>query len=230
MASKNNTLTVPPVPANNTCILKTPTLALFIARRNSGKSYLMRHLLHVLSKGKKFDWIYVISPTSFNGEWSDIVGKKNVTDTFNAVWLERLMNAQAASIGKGRGSSGLIIMDDCLGSANFQEDIFTKLAIAGRHFKITVWATFQHYFKVPTVLRSNCDYMFILGNQQQKVVKALYEEYAPPDYDTYQELNTKFRSCTEDHGALLIDNTSGAASLHRVRAPSNPIKFKITSK
>ena len=46
-------------------VMQCPHLALYIARRNSGKSYLMRHLLHVLAKGKRFKWVIVISPLSF---------------------------------------------------------------------------------------------------------------------------------------------------------------------
>ena len=63
--------------------IKCPHLALFVARRNSGKSYLMRHLLHVLARGKKFRWVIVISPTKFNGEWSSVVGEEAVLDTFD---------------------------------------------------------------------------------------------------------------------------------------------------
>ena len=58
--------------------LKCPHLALFIARRNSGKSYIMRHFLHVLARGHKFKWVLVVTPTKFNGEWTAIVGEDNV--------------------------------------------------------------------------------------------------------------------------------------------------------
>ena len=64
-------------------ILQCPHLCLFIARRNSGKSYLMRHLLHVLAKGKKFKWVLVVAPTKFNGFWSEIVGDDAVLDHFD---------------------------------------------------------------------------------------------------------------------------------------------------
>ena len=63
-------------------ILQCPHLCLFLARRNSGKSYLMRHLLHVLARGHKFKWVLVVSPTKFNQEWTSVVGDDAVLDTF----------------------------------------------------------------------------------------------------------------------------------------------------
>ena len=44
-------------------MIKANTLGLFIARRNSGKSYLMTHLLYLMAKAKNFNWVVVISPT-----------------------------------------------------------------------------------------------------------------------------------------------------------------------
>ena len=48
--------------------LSTPNLSLFIARRNSGKTHLQKHLLYILAKGQRFKWVLVVTPTAFNGE------------------------------------------------------------------------------------------------------------------------------------------------------------------
>jgi hypothetical protein len=211
-------------------VIKTPTLALFIARRNSGKSYLMRHLLSVLAKGKRFEWVYIISPTAFTGEWSSVVGDRNVSDRFDPDWMNQLLAQQAKSIKADKPSPGLIILDDCLGSTSFQQEVFTKIAVAGRHYQVTIWATFQHYHRVPTVMRSNADYVFVLGAQQRKVITAMMDEYAPPEVETWQQLGKKLVEAAEDHGALLIDNSDGAASLHVVRAPADPKPYRLTYK
>ena len=83
-----------PAAAVKPFVMACPHLALFVARRNSGKSYLMRHLLHVLARGKKFRRVLVISPTSFNGEWSAVVGGDNVLSVFDADQVEHLMDRQ----------------------------------------------------------------------------------------------------------------------------------------
>ena len=49
-----------------------------MARRNSGKTTLMKHLLGVLARGKKFHWVTVVSATAFNGEWATVVGERHV--------------------------------------------------------------------------------------------------------------------------------------------------------
>ena len=143
--------------------ITTPHLALFVARRSSGKTHLQKHLLYVLAKGGRFKWVLVITPTAFNGEWASIVGAENVLPVFDPEQVETLMQRQADLREDGIDNSGLLCLDDCLGSANFQSDLFTKIASAGRHYRITVWASFQHYHKCPTVIRTNADYLYIMG-------------------------------------------------------------------
>jgi hypothetical protein len=218
-----------PTPAPG-LVIKTPTLALFIARRNSGKSYLQKHLLSILARGKRFEWIFVVSPTSFNMEWSSIVGEANVSSEFDPDWMNALLASQAKSIKAGKGSSGLIILDDCVGSTSFHQDVVTKIAVTGRHFLLTCWCSFQHWFKAPSLMRSNADYVFSLGPQPKKALIAIMEEYAPPEVDTWQALKKRFDGATQDHGALLIDNSDGCASLRTVRAPPTPTKFKLVHK
>ena len=77
-------------------VLQCPHLGLFVARRNSGKSYLMRHLLHVLARGHKFKWVLVVTPTKFNGDWTSIVGDDNVLDRFDPEQIATLFDRQAA--------------------------------------------------------------------------------------------------------------------------------------
>ena len=93
--------------------LKCPHLCLFVARRNSGKSYLMRHLLHVLAKGKKFKWVLVVAPTKFNGFWSEIVGDESVLNTFDSEQIAVLFDRQAALREDNVSNEGLLILDDC---------------------------------------------------------------------------------------------------------------------
>ena len=154
-------------------VLTTPHLGLFIARRCSGKTHLQQHLLYVLAKAGRFKWVLVICPTAFTGDWGAIVGEKNVLSVFNEEQVETLMQRQADLREDGVDNSGCLILDDCLGSADFQSSLFTKIASAGRHYRITVWASFQHYHKCPTVIRTNADYLYIMGVQNEKVIRCL---------------------------------------------------------
>ena len=207
--------------------LKTPHLGLFVARRNSGKTTLMRHLLYTLARGQKFRWVTVISPTAFNGEWTSIVGDQSVLPTFDEDYIADLMEEQAGLRDSGTDNPGLLILDDCLGAANFQSEVFTRLASAGRHYQISLWISTQHFFKLPPVLRTNADYMFVLGVQNERVARALWEEFGGLSFDTWKALQAFAATATRDFGALCVNNTDARSPVSVVRAPSKQPAFKI---
>jgi hypothetical protein len=114
-----------------------------------------------------------------------------------------------------------------MGTADFGSAVFTRIASAGRHYGVSVWASFQHYHKCPTVLRSNADYVFCLNVQNDKVSKALYEEYGPPGFSTWQALKAYAAKASKDYGALCIDNSKGGKVMV-VRAPKSKASYKIS--
>jgi hypothetical protein len=210
--------------------ISTPHLALFLARRNSGKTHLQKWILYTLAKAGRFKWVLVICPTAFTGDWGSIVGPENVLPTFDAAQVETLMERQAELREDGVENDGLIVFDDCLGSANFQSELFTKIASAGRHYRITVWASFQHYHKCPTVIRTNADLVFVMGVQNEKVLKSLYEEYGGLGFDDVKALRAYALKATQSYGSMCVDNTSAGARgspVRTVRAPAKLPAFKI---
>ena len=86
-------------------MIKVNTLGLFIARRNSGKSYLMTYLLYIMSKANNFNWVVAVSPTKHTGEWSAIVGENEVKESFEAEWLKSILEQQALLRKKKRTKS-----------------------------------------------------------------------------------------------------------------------------
>lgn len=203
--------------------IECPHLALFHARRNSGKTVLMKHLLGTLARGQKFSWVTVVSATAFNGEWQEVVGEENVLAEFDPEWLEELLARQATL----KDNPGLLILDDCLGEADFGSKIFTRIAAAGRHFGVTCWASFQHYHKCPTVLRSNADYVFCLNVQNERVAKSLFEEYGPPGFKDWKVLRDFAAKATRDYGVMVVDNSKGG-KISVIRAPAKPKPYKIS--
>ena len=216
-----------PAAAVKAFVMQCPHLALFIARRNSGKSYLMRHLLHVLARGKKFRWVLVISPTAFNGEWSAVVGEDNVLSQFDPDQVSHLMDRQAELREDGVDNPGLLILDDCLGSCDFGSSLFTRIASAGRHYRVSVWVACQHYNKMPPVIRTNSDYLFVLGTQNDRVVKALWDEFGGLGFDDWRAFRAHAAAAVKDFGALVIDTHDARHPVRRVRAPSKPAEFQL---
>ena len=208
-------------------VMQCPHLALYIARRNSGKSYLMRHLLHVLARGKRFKWVIVISPTSFTQEWGSIVGSDNVLSKFDPEQVGHLMDRQGELREDGVDNPGLLILDDCLGAANFQSDLFTRIASAGRHYRVSVWVACQHMFKMPPVIRTNSDYLFILGTQNDRVIKALWDEFGGLGFDDWKAFRAHAAAAVKDFGSLVVDTHDAKSPVRCVRAPGKPAEFQL---
>ena len=138
------------------------------------------------------------------------------------------MEEQAELREQGVDNPGLIVLDDCLGAANFNSDTFTKLAASGRHYGITLWISFQSYFKAPTVVRANSDYLFILGTQNERVIKALYDEFGGLGFESHAALRTYTATATANYGAMCVDNLDQKAPTKIVRAPAKLPQFRIT--
>ena len=207
-------------------VIKTPNLSLFLGRRNTGKSTLMIHLLRTLAKAQKFAWVRVYSPTAFTGVWWGIVGESNVEAVFDTEELEAILESQASIRSRGGKNEGLVILDDCLGSVSFQNDLWTRIASSGRHYGLTFWVSAQHLFKLPPVVRSNADYTYILGVQPDRVVKALHEEGGGLGLDL-PAFRERVAAAVRDFGALVIDSHDQAHPLRTIRAPSRPTIFRI---
>ena len=140
------------------------------------------------------------------------------------------MERQAQLREEGVDNPGLVIMDDLIGAAHFANDVFTRLACAGRHYKITCWIACQHLFKLPPVLRSNSDYLFILGVQNTKVIQALWEEFGGLGFDDARALKEYALKATQSFGAMCVDNTSTGSKgspVRTVRAPAKLPQFRI---
>ena len=175
----------------------------------------------------------MICNTSFTGDWGSIVGEENVLPVFDPEQLEILMVRQAQLREEGVDNPELVIMDDLIGAANFASDVFTRLACSGRHYKITCWIACQHLFKLSPCLRTNSDYLCILGVQNTKVIQALWEEFGGLGFNDVKALKAYAIEATRNFGALTIDNTQAGAKgspCRTVRAPAKLPQFRITQR
>lgn len=219
MAAVNNSAVKLPV-------LKTPNLMCVIAKRNSGKSHLLKHLLHGCMKRKQFKWVLVFSATAFNGEWSKIVGEKNVYSEFDPVMLEGLLENQAKLVKKKKHKPGLIIMDDMVGTANFKGDTMTKIAIMSRHFGISCWISNQYYSKLPPTIRQNSDVCLILNSIGESIARKLCEEFPSTIHKTHRDIEAYVNENTVNFGCVMINNTQ-QCEYSIIRAPAHESTLRL---
>jgi len=100
-------------------------------------------------------------------------------------------------------------MDDCLSSkgAWLKDETIMEIFMNGRHYDIMYMLTMQFPLGIPPELRSNFDYIFILGEDFISNQKRIYEHYAGmfPSFELFQKV---FNAVTSDFGCMVIDNCS----------------------
>jgi GTPase SAR1 family protein len=84
----------------------------------------------------------------------------------------------------------------------------------GRHWNMIHIMAVQYAMDIPTGLRSCVDYIFILANSIKSEREKLYENFASGCIPTFQDFCDILDQLTEDHTALVIDNTSQSNKLH----------------
>ena len=187
----------------------------------------MLHLLKTLCKSKSVNWVLVISPTAFcEGVWSAVVGAEHVREEFDENELESILDQQAAIRSRGGSNRGLLVLDDCLSSVQWNSPLWTRIATAGRHFEVSVWITSQYYYKLPPVLRSNADTLYIMGSHPDRVVKSIYDENGGLDgCPTWQAFRELVKSGTFNYGCLVLESKTQA--LRTIRAPARAAPFRL---
>ena len=191
---------------NFTILNKTVGL---IAKRNSGKSCLLKYLVE--AERHKFARLYVICPTEkINRFYSDIVDDECIFDNYDEKWVEKLINKMTminSNKPQKERKNVLLILDDIVSDHNFhQSPTLKKLFIRGRHINIGIILTFQYLNLIPPVARVNLDYLFA-GQMNKQSVDLLISEFISGDISKEQFLKM-FNRCTRDYNFLVINNNS----------------------
>jgi hypothetical protein len=197
--------------------IKDDKVVVFIGKRETGKSFLIRDLLY---HHQSIPIGTVISGTeSANSFYSSIIPPLFIHEEFNPLIIENLLKRQktlALKITKDiqtRGTTSVdprtfMIMDDCLYDSSWTRDKYIRsLFMNGRHWKILYIVAMQYCMGIPPNLRTNIDYVFILRENIVANRKRLYEQFAGmfPDFDSFSQIMDQ---CTENYECIVIDNNA----------------------
>jgi hypothetical protein len=192
-----------------------------IAKRGSGKSWVVRAILQFFSK--KVPVGIIISPTDrMSSFYSKFIPDTYIYYTFQSETIERMLNRQKDIIkrqkerqkdGKDTNTRTFIVMDDCLSSKGdwAKDPAISELLFNGRHYHIMYILTMQFPLGITPELRSNFDYIFLLAEDYISNQKRIYMHYAGmfPDFDSFRQV---FMSLTDDFGAMVIVNKGARGS------------------
>jgi len=217
-------------------------VVLFIGRRGTGKSWLIKDIMW---HKQRMPIGTVISGTEgANAFYSTIVPSLFIHEEFNSSIVGNVLKRQDAltkQIRKeeqaGRKSAldrrAFIVMDDCMYDNKWVTDRgIRSLFMNGRHYGLLYILALQYVLGIPPVLRGQVDYVFILRENQVSSRRRIYEQFAGifPTFELFCQIMDQ---CTENYECLVIHNGSKTNKLEDCvfwyKAERHP-DFKIGSR
>jgi hypothetical protein len=195
---------------------KAPTIV-FIGRRDTGKSFLVRDLLY---HHQDVPIGTVISGTEMASPYfKNFVPKIFIHYEYSSVLIQDLLLRQTKILkqtttevaNQGRRITDprtFLILDDCLFDDRWARDKLMRLLFMnGRHWKIMLLITMQYPLGIPPALRCNVDYVFILRENVITNRRRIYDNYASM-FPTFELFCDILDQTTENYECLVIHNNS----------------------
>lgn len=184
------------------------SVVVFIGKRNTGKSFLIKDLLH--SK-QNFPIGTVVSATaSANNFYNNIVPSMFIHSKFSNELVGNVMKRQEIiKKNKTVDNRAFFIMDDMMSAANtwIKSENIASMFCNGRHYNCLFILSLQYVMGIPPNFRNNVDFVFILRENIYKSRKKLHEHWAGifPNFKMFESV---MNACTQDYGCVVIKNNS----------------------
>jgi hypothetical protein len=198
------------------------SIVVFVARRRSGKSVLVKNLLY---HHQDIPIATVISTTeTANRFYGDIVPSLFIHDKISPCLLDNVVKRQKIikkKMDKDKRRNGhtnidpraLLVMDDCLYDRSWiNNENIREVFMNGRHWKIFFLLTLQYPLGIPPVLRTNIDFVFIGRENNFNNRRRIYENYASM-FPTFEMFCSVMDQCTENFEFLVIQVNSESNKL-----------------
>ena len=194
-------------------MMANDAVVLIIGRRRTGKSWIARDILY--HKQKIPVGLAMSGTEDGNGFYRKYIPDVFVYSGFNADALRKLLKRQKRMVNKNEPCpSAFVVLDDCA----YDKKMFSgdtplrEMFFNGRHWKLFSMITLQYIMDMPPDLRQNIDYVIVLKDNILKNLKKLHECFfgVIDEFGVFVEI---MKQMTEDHGALVLDNTSNSNDL-----------------
>jgi hypothetical protein len=204
-----------------------PKIAI-IAKSGSGKSWVIREIIYHLCKDN-IPCATVIAPTDkMTKFYNDFIPECFIHHDYKDEIVAKVLHRQKKMIEQNElrkkinkdsiDPRSVFIMDDCLTTASqwIKDPNIISIFNEGRHYQLTYILSLQYSIGIPPNLRSNIDFVFLLGEDNYNNRKRLYENFAGilPSRELFEMV---FSELTNDYGCMVINN--------RIR--SNDLRKKV---
>lgn len=197
-------------------------VVIFIGRRRTGKSTLVRDLLFhhqdmplgtVISGTEESNSFYgkMIPPLFIHGEMNPVI-----LDNFvkrQKMIMSKIQKDSQAQVRTKIDPRSFMILDDCMYDDSWTHDKNIRyLFMNGRWLKAFFIITMQYPLGIQPALRTNVDYVFILREPYLNNRKRIFDNYASafPSFEFFCQIMDQ---CTQNYECIVIDNTSQSAKL-----------------
>lgn len=200
--------------------IKDDKVVVFIGKRETGKSFLVKDLLWhhrdlpvgtVISGTEGANQFYskTVPPIFIHDEYTPEIIHNFVKRQ------KKLVNHQVKGDPEYRNidTRAFLILDDCLYDNSWVKDKNIRaLFMNGRHYKAFFIITMQYALGIPPNLRTNVDYVFVLREPYHSNRKKLFEQYCGmfPNYEFFCNVMDQ---CTENFECLVINNNAKSNKL-----------------
>jgi hypothetical protein len=205
-------------------MVNTPedAVCIFIGRRRTGKSTLVRDLLFhhknlplgtVISGTEESNDFYkkMVPPLFIHGAYSPVIIQ-------NYVNRQKLIMSKIMKEQQERGQSRIdprsfLILDDCLYDDTWIRDLNIRyLFLNGRWLKVFFLITMQYPLGIPPMLRTNVDYCFILREPYVTNRKRIFDNFgsAFPSFEFFCQVMDQ---CTQNYECIVMNNNSQSNKL-----------------
>lgn len=198
-------------------MIEDDAVVVFIGKRKTGKSFLIRDLLY---HKRSFPIATVISATeNANGFYSQMIPSIFIHNKFSDEVVGNVLKRQDMVVGqnKERVRQGkplvddrmVFVMDDMMASKTswVKSENVGAMFCNGRHFRCLFMLTLQYVMGIPPDLRNNVDYVFLLREPIHKSRKKLYDNWAGM-FPKFQMFESVLNECTQNHECIVIKNNS----------------------
>ena len=197
-------------------------VVVFIGRRRTGKSTLVRDLLYhhqnipmgcVISGTEESNGFFkkIVPPMFIHGEYNPIILANFVKR--QKLVVQKIEQDKERGVNSNIDPRAFMILDDCMYDDSWTHDKnIRNLFMNGRHFKVFFIITMQFPLGIQPALRTNVDYVFILREPYMNNRRRLYENYgsAFPSFEFFCQM---IDQCTQNYECLVINNNTQSNKL-----------------
>ena len=197
-------------------------VVIFIGRRRTGKSTLMRDLLYhhqsiplgaVISGTEESNGFFkkIVPPIFVHGEYSPVIVSNFVKR--QRMIMSKIQKEQTAGIQSRIDPRAFIILDDCMYDDSWTNDKNIRyLFMNGRHCKVFFLTAMQYPLGIPPILRTNVDYVFIMREPSPSNRRRIFDNFgsAFPSFEFFCQIMDQ---CTQNYECLVVDNNTQSSKL-----------------